>query len=104
MKHITLATIKSFIKKNKNTLHINCRSSFDGMVDCVMPCSNGTFSPIQETEDNIRNSLGIAGAWFVTRSRDYFEVFDANGFTGYEITNCCGSFTLAVPSEKELLP
>jgi hypothetical protein len=42
------------------------------------------------------NSLGIKDAYFIGHSRDYFEPYELNGFKGYEIYNCVGSFILAV--------
>lgn len=39
-KKITRATIKSFVKKNKDQLYISNKSDFDGMVDGVTECHN----------------------------------------------------------------
>lgn len=89
----TLATIKSFIKKNQD-LYINCKSRFDGMVDCVMPNDNSQFH-LAKRVDSHKNTLGIAGAWFVFGSRDYFREYEDAEFKGYEVYNCCGSFILA---------
>lgn len=93
-KKITLATVKSFVKKNRNGLYIRVGSRFDGMNDCVMPV-NGGFSPAKES-GNTENTLGIAGAWFVRDSRDWFTPYDDGTFTGYEVSNCCGNFILAI--------
>jgi hypothetical protein len=95
MKNITRATVKSFIKKNKENLFINVTSSFDGMVDGCMP-QKGGFVKAKEDTHNIENTLGINGAWFVGSSRDYFTAYDKNGFEGIEVYNSCGCFTLAV--------
>jgi len=95
MKNITRATVKSFIKKNKENLFINVTSSFDGMVDCCMPQKDG-FVKAKEDTHNIENTLGINGAWFVGSGRDYFTAYDKNGFEGIEVYNSCGCFTLAV--------
>jgi len=101
---ITLRTLKTFINKNRENLYINCKSSFDGMVDCVMPVENSGFmeakiDPLESTRDN---TLGVRGAWFVFQSRDYFTTYDDGTYTGYEISNCCGHFILAIP--KGLAP
>jgi len=98
MKKITLATIKSFIRKNKSNLFLNVKSSFDGMTDCI-EFRNYGFNPIKNTEwaqNNHKHTMGIQGAWFVGQSRDYFSEYSKNGFFGYEVSNCCGSFVLAV--------
>jgi hypothetical protein len=100
MKKITLATIKSFINKNRDNLYIKVRSSFDGMTDCVEVIKDAHFSKIENTERSVEHTMGINGAWFVSQSRDYFGKFDYAGsdgvFEGYEISNCCGTFQLAI--------
>jgi hypothetical protein len=93
-KKITLATVKSFIRKTEN-LYINERSKFDGMYDCVMPIENDGFSKAEKTDRHLDNTHGVHGAWFVGQSRDYFTPYNDGKFQGYEIYNCCGKFILA---------
>jgi len=97
MKKITLATIKSFIKKNEGKLFINVKSRFDGMTDGV-ESQHGGFVAAVQTEDHKSYCLGIKGAWFVGQSRDYFTAYDnlAGDMTGFEVSNSCGRFILAV--------
>ena len=97
MKKITLTTVKSFIKKNRANLLINCQSHFDGMTDCVMPVES-QFTPAlaPDADRNFDNCLGIHGAWFVFGSRDYFTPYSKDGFEGIRVSNCCGAFILAV--------
>ena len=97
---ITLATIKAFIRKNRENLYIDVKSTFDGMVDCVMPCGDGAFTKALTPDDgyNHQNKLGIQGAWFVLGGGDRFYPFEKDGFKGYEVYNCCGTFILAVPT------
>lgn len=97
-KKVTLATIKSFIAREQkiNNLYISKKSNFDGMVDCVMPTDDQSFTPTLKAEDNIKYNLGVYGAWFVGNSRDYFTPYADDNFIGYEIYNCCGSFILAM--------
>lgn len=96
MAKITLATVKAFIRKNRENLLISCKSSFDGSVDCVMPSGDSTFTPAQKAEYEHSNNMNIAGAWFVFGSRDYITPFEKDGLRGFEIHNCCGSFALAI--------
>lgn len=98
MRKATMATVKSFIRKNADSLHILTKSSFDGMTDGCESTGQKEFSPVKKSEQFFKNNLGIAGAWFVGSSRDSIVPFDANGYTGFSIYNCCGSFTLAVKS------
>ena len=91
----TKSTIKSFIKRNEDNLFIKVRSSFDGMIDGCAYYNDG-FQKARKDTDNVRNTLGISGAWFVNGSRDYFTPYNENGLTGYEVSNCCGHFILAV--------
>lgn len=96
-KKITLATVKKFIRENKDKLYINVKSSFDGMTDCVESL-NGGFVKALETTDHLDHTQGIKGAWFVGQSRDYFTKYDNIGgdMTGIEVSNSCGSFVLAI--------
>lgn len=68
------------------------------MTDCVQNCDNSRFRPA--TPSDIRNdaghTLGIAGVWLVGQSRDYFNSFNSDGFTGIEVYNSCGNFVIAV--------
>jgi hypothetical protein len=92
---LTKATVKSFIKKNAEQLHINLKSRFDGMTDCVESV-NGGFEKAKTTQEHIEYTLGIAGAWFVGSSRDYFSQYEDSTMTGIIVSNSCGSFILAV--------
>jgi len=94
MKKITLATVKSFINKNP-ALFISNRSSFDGMVDCVMPTDDQDFTAVVRIEDACRNRLGVQGAWFVLGGGDRFNEFENDQYKGIEVYNCCGHFILA---------
>jgi hypothetical protein len=90
----TIATVKSFIKKNANDLFIDINYQFDGMIDGIRYCKDG-FSKVEKTNSNTQNTFGIAGAWFVGSSRDYITSFENENLVGYHICNSCGSFTLA---------
>ena len=94
----TMATIKSFIRKNDGKLFINVKSKFDGMIDGVSLDRNSQFSVAlkPEPDRNHENCKGVQGAWFVGSSRDHLTPFDNGVFMGYEVYNCCGSFILAV--------
>ena len=96
MAKVTLATVKSFIKKNRDNLLISCRSEFDGMVDGVVGIEDKSFHPALPAEYEHSNNMNIAGAWFVFGSRDSITPFEKDGLRGFEIYNCCGSFALAV--------
>ncbi len=94
---ITLATVKSFIKKNQGQLFINITSEFDGMTDGCESRNKGFESAKTESTPCMQShSLGIDGAFFVGSSRDYFSAYSDNSFEGIKISNCCGRFILAV--------
>ncbi len=104
-KKITLTTVKSFIKKNRKDLFINVKSSFDGMTDGCEPRKDGFIFASTEKQDTCReNTLGVAGAWFVFQSRDYFKPYSDDKFEGIEVSNACGHFILAVKKGKEITP
>jgi hypothetical protein len=98
----TKATLKSFIKKNRAKLLINVKSTFEGMTDCVQDRHDG-FSPITAHEykhdEKNPNTLGIAGVWLVGHSRDYIDPFTSDGLDGFAVSNCCGSFVVAVATD-----
>lgn len=94
-KKITLATVKSFIRKNSNNLFIKQKSSFCGMTDCVQSVKSD-FSKVELKDMSDKNTYGVQGAWFVGSGRNYFESFENENFTGVEVYNCCGSFVLAI--------
>lgn len=96
-KRITLATIKKFIRDNKQNLYALCQSSFDGMTDCVESRKEGWVKVDGAKIDfSKEQNLGIAPIWFVRESRDNFEIYDENGMKGYRIFNSCGSSVIAV--------
>ena len=102
MSKITLSTIKKFIK-NEN-LYIKTKSDFNPMIDSieivksefkkVVPYTSN--SNCFESTNADKYTLGIQGAWFVGRSRDYFREFENEEYKGYYISNCCGSFILVI--------
>jgi hypothetical protein len=107
-KKITLATIKSFIAKNRKNLLICTRSCFDGMTDGVESCADQSFRAavapdlaghVFRSLDR-DNRLGIAGAWFVFESRDFFRAYEQDGLFGYRVSNCCGDFILAIRADS----
>jgi hypothetical protein len=98
-KKITLATVKKFIRDNRDQLYINVKSSFDGMTDCVESLHGGFAKAVEDTDAHTKeHTLGIKGAWFVGQSRDYFSPYTNIGgdMSGIEVFNSCGSFVLAI--------
>jgi hypothetical protein len=95
MSKVTIATVKSFIRKNANAMYISRRSQFDGMCDCVMPTGDSSFVKTIVDPTLYKATLGVNGAWFVGESRDYLTAFEKNGFKGFEVYNSCGSFAIA---------
>ena len=100
MSKITLSTVKSFIKKNRNDLMIKVKTKFDGMTDGCEPQKNEWVEATQTTEF-MEHTLGVEGAWFTTSSRNFFTPYESTvkdnwDMEGYEISNCCGSFVLAI--------
>lgn len=94
----TIATVKSFIRKNQGKLYIRFHSAFDGMVDGVRYHDGPReFHPAQPGA-HVSNSFGINGAWFVGNSRDRLTPLNETEFSGFHVYNCCGSFDIAVKS------
>lgn len=94
----TLATLKAFIRDNKDKLLVKVDSSFDGMTDCVQTI-NGTFRkafPDEYAASNSKYTLGVRGLWLVGSSRDTITPFESDEFIGYEVYNSCGQSTVAM--------
>lgn len=110
-KKITAATFKAFVRKNREALQIATKSRFDGMVDGSVSGS-GKFSPVRASRDNGpftmddlgKHDCGIAGVWLVGRSRDWFQEYNKDGFTGIEVSNSCGCFIVAIPNGEAPAP
>ena len=100
MKKPTLATLKSFVAKNRGALLIKCESSFDAMTDSTVYNHGAAFNPAQTTDRFLNNTLGVNGIWLVGRSRDYIQPISRDGFVGYAVSNCCGSFEVAVKAKE----
>ena len=101
MKRITRTTIKSFIRKNSADLHIKIRARFDGMIDGLDWKKGAQFvkaeTPVELFHpEKYEHTLGVKGAWFT--GRDFYVPIEEEGFKGFEVSNSCGVFTLAVPA------
>lgn len=95
MKKFTLASAKSFIKKNRSDLTILVKSKFDGMYDCVMDMESKKFQPIVNTQSSHENNLGIQGVWFTHSGNSFYPLQKEDGtVVGFECYNCCGNFIL----------
>jgi hypothetical protein len=96
----TLTNFKKFIRENRNKLTIKVSSTFDGMVDCVTGTGQTEYTPIEAYNDlkeyRTEHTMNIRGVWLVGHSRDYFTPFNDETMQGVVVSNCCGSFTLAV--------
>ena len=97
-KKITKATFKSFLRKNTENLFIQCRSSFDGMYDSVMPVDNPQFVPAIKADRFHENNCGVEGVWLVGQSGNSFHKYEKDGYSGIAVHNCCGSFIVATIS------
>jgi len=100
-KKVTLATVKAFMRRNAANLMVKATSSFDGMYDCVMPSDNPAYRCVGGLfRENNKNTYGLPGVWFVGGSGNWFSPITEPGLTGYRVSNCCGSFSVAVPWDK----
>jgi hypothetical protein len=98
-KKITLATIKSFLRKNEGSLFVSHGYSFDGMTDCCQPSNDTSIKVLEGSFDkDSRRTLGFPALWFVGGGGDNFypKEIESEGvkYTGFEVYNCCASFTI----------
>ena len=68
MKKITLATLKTFIRKNQDNLYIKVKSSFDSNTDCVMSTEDN-FRKINGIDFTNKNTLGITENLFLKKRK-----------------------------------
>lgn len=94
-KRITLATIKSWMKKNEGRIYVQERSRFDGSIDAVSYHEAPEFNLAQPSYNPHKNNFNMRGVWFVFGGGDCYTPYDDGKFQGYEVYNCCGSFILA---------
>jgi hypothetical protein len=99
-KKITLATFKSFVRKNTGSLLIQVETAFDSMTDGLR-CERIGFRPVAAPDNEFSNNLGIRGVWLVGGSGNYFSAYEDEYFTGIRGSNCCGSFILAVAKKTD---
>ena len=72
---ITRATLKSFVKKNREKLYINVKSDFDGCVDGCVDKKGGFHLALEDgTLGYNYHTLNIQGVWLT--GRDYFCKFE----------------------------
>jgi len=96
-KKITKATFKSFIRQNRENLHIMEISRYDGMIDGIQINDNPKFQKAFDSPYPHENNLGIEGIW-LTPSGNRFFMYDKDGWIGIEVHNCCRNFVVAVPA------
>lgn len=95
-KKITLATLKSFAKRNEGEIYAKEVSCFNGMVDMVENHENPKWLPSGLSEEKGYYRTGIQGIYTVGSSRDYFTLYDDGHYFGIEVYNSCGTSILAV--------
>ena len=93
-KKITMATVKSFIKKNADGLFLKKINSYDGMCDGVNDRSAHSFMKVTLNSHSHANQLGIEGAWF-TPGGNLLTEYNDGVFKGFDVYNCCGHFIIA---------
>lgn len=91
-----MTTIKSFVLRKSGDLFVKPLSTFDGMIDCVRNFENPEWKKAEFPRMDDKHTFGMAGVWFVGHSDDYLTAYEDQEFTGFEVSNCCGSFILAV--------
>ena len=94
-KKITKSTFKSFINKNREKLLVAKLSSFDGMIDCVTETGSKEFCQAKSAGSEAY-TLGVAGVWLVSGSRNWFSRYETETHVGFEWSNCCGSGIVAI--------
>ena len=97
MKKITMATFKSFLRRNQGQILVKFLSHFDPMTDGTEFSKENEFhEPVASRNVHFDHSHGINGVWTVGRGRDYFQRFDDGQHEGIECSNSCGNWIVAI--------
>jgi hypothetical protein len=99
---ITMATLKSFAKRNSTRIHYKVKSSFDGQTDMVEDVSDATWKLSKLIPGNSYYRSGIDGIYTVGSSRDYLKLYEDPIWIGIEVSNCCGCSILAIKKIEDL--
>jgi len=102
-KKITLATLKSFARRNSEKLFVKELTSFDGMTDCIKPSQQNEFKKTIISDKKGYYKTGIQGIYTVGSSRDYFKIYEDENYFGISVYNSCGESILAVKKEPEFI-
>jgi len=88
MARFTKASLKSFIRKNQESLYILQKTSFNWMTDGVDETGKKDYRKIEpsEIDFNKQYNYWIDGLWMVWGSRNTFELINDKTI---EIYNCC---------------
>jgi hypothetical protein len=90
---ITIAGLKSFIRKNRDDLYVKTLSDFDGMTDCVQPVEMDFVKVNPNCIDFADNTtLGMPCVWLVCAGRNYCYMWDDE--SGISVHNSCGSWEI----------
>ena len=93
-KKITLATLKSFARRNNSHLYVKDIRSFSGMTDAIEEVDD-EFKETTITDDRSFFKTGIVGLYTVGQSRDYFNIYEDENYEGIKLVNCCNTTILA---------
>jgi hypothetical protein len=89
---ITIAGLKSFIRKNRDNLYVKTLSDFDGMTDCVQPVEMDFIKVDPNCIDFTNNTtLGMPCVW-ICYSRNSCYMWDDE--SGISVHNSCGSWEI----------
>jgi hypothetical protein len=93
----TIATVKAFMRKNLDNLHIKRRSEFDPQIDGHAWNDNAQFVPVKQTDSMPDYKHGIEGVWIVRYgSKNCIAPYSDENWEGFEVSNCCARFTIVI--------
>lgn len=93
---LTLASLKSFAKRNAENLYAKENSSFDGMTDMVERNREAKWRKVP-----LDKAYGHEGVYLVGSSRDRFGWYEDDQYIGISVYNCCGDGILATKKKSE---
>jgi hypothetical protein len=94
MRKTTLATVKSFIRKNFAGDNLWIKPLTNSIMDEGTYSIKADFKKVLSINPENPHTQGIEGLWFVGVSGNYFNAYNDGTYEGYEVYNCCGSCLL----------
>lgn len=92
MKKATIATVKSFVKKNYGDIY--SKSTYDHN-DNNGHYDDKKFIHNSYSDNHPEYKIGLSNVWIVS-DKNFVQPYDDAEYAGYRVSNCCRTFIVAI--------